>query len=185
MPDEMADALETAPVPDPVGDPTGYQQHLLSLLADDDPAQVQAATPATLRRLVDDAGTGLTTRPEAAEWSALECVAHITDAELVMSTRYRFVLAHEVPPLIGYDQDLWVQRLHDPGEDPSRLLDLFQTLRSENVALYRASSPVDRERIGMHAERGPESFDLAFRMIAGHDRFHVAQAERALASVKG
>jgi hypothetical protein len=36
----------------------------------------------------------------------------------------------------------------------------------------------------MHQERGPESYDLAFRMIAGHDRLHVAQAERALAEVR-
>jgi hypothetical protein len=34
--------------------------------------------------------------------------------------------------------------------------------------------------VGLHAERGPESFDLLFRMIAGHDRFHLAQARRAL-----
>jgi CubicO group peptidase (beta-lactamase class C family) len=27
-------------------------------------------------------------------------------------------------------------------------------------------------------ERGPESYDLAFKMIAGLDRFHLAQAER-------
>ncbi len=35
----------------------------------------------------------------------------------------------------------------------------------------------------MHAERGPESFDLCFRMLAGHDRFHLAQAKRALEAV--
>jgi hypothetical protein len=36
----------------------------------------------------------------------------------------------------------------------------------------------------MHAERGPETYDLSFRMIAGHDRFHLAQARRALAAVR-
>jgi hypothetical protein len=35
----------------------------------------------------------------------------------------------------------------------------------------------------MHAERGPESLDLSFRLIAGHDRFHLGQAHRALDSV--
>jgi DinB superfamily len=177
-------ALE-APVPDPIGDPTAYQQHLLSLLGVDDPAQVQGSTPAVMQSLIEGAGSELTSRPQATEWSALECLAHITDAELVMSGRYRFVLSQDTPPLIGYDQDLWVQRLHGSGDDPLRLLALFRALRSENVALYQASSPQDRERIGMHAERGPESFDLAFRMIAGHDRFHIAQAQRALSSVRG
>ena len=31
--------------PDPVSEPQAYQQHLLGLLGDDDPAVVQAATP--------------------------------------------------------------------------------------------------------------------------------------------
>jgi hypothetical protein len=180
----MSDALE-APVPDPIGDPIAYQQHLLSLLGTDDPAEVQASTPAAFRGLIDEGGPDLASRPQATEWSALQCMGHISDAELVMSGRYRFVLSQEKPPLIGYDQDLWVGRLHGPDDDPSRLLDMFEALRSENVALYNAASPADRERIGMHAERGPESFDLAFRMIAGHDRFHIAQARRALASVRG
>jgi hypothetical protein len=180
----MSDALE-APVPDPIGDPAAYQQHLLSLLGEDDPIQVQGSTPAAFRGLIDEGGSELASRPQTNEWSALECLGHITDAELVMSGRYRFVLAQQVPPLIGYDQDLWVGRLHGSNDDPSQLLDLFQALRSENVALYKASSQADRERIGMHAERGPESYDLAFRMIAGHDRFHIAQARRALSSVRG
>jgi DinB superfamily len=184
MSDPSEGAL-AATVPDPIGDPAAYQKHLLSLLGDDDPAQVQSSTPAAMRALIEGAGSELTSRQQPTEWSALECMAHITDAELVMSGRYRFVLAQDMPPLIGYDQDLWVQRLHGSNDDPGLLLELFQTLRSQNVALYRASSQQDRERIGMHAERGPESFDLAFRMIAGHDRFHIAQAQRALSSVRG
>ena len=98
--------------PDPIDDPKGYQDHLLGLLGDDDPAAVQARTPATLRQLAAEAGPDLFLRPEPTEWSAFECMAHITDAEIVMSGRYRWVLAHDEPPLIGYDQDLWVDRLH-------------------------------------------------------------------------
>jgi hypothetical protein len=172
-------------VPDPIGDPTGYQQHLLSLLGGDDPATVQAATPANLRLLIERAGSYLWARPEPAEWSVFECIAHVTDAEIVMAGRYRFVLAHDEPPLIGYDQDLWVDRLHSEHDDASETIGLFESLRAANIALWSRTSDVDRSRVGMHAERGPESFDLAFRMIAGHDRFHVGQAERALEQVRG
>ena len=35
----------------------------------------------------------------------------------------------------------------------------------------------------LHAERGPETLELSFRLIAGHDRFHLAQAHRALDAV--
>ena len=166
--------------PNELTDPRGYQQHLLGLLGDDDPAEVQTATPATLRALVAEAGDRLTVRPEAGEWAVYGCLAHIADAELVMSARYRFVLAHDEPPLIGYDQDRWVDRLHGDQGDVDAMLDLFEALRIANVALWRSTTVTDRARVGIHAERGPESFDLAFRMIAGHDRFHMAQARVAL-----
>jgi hypothetical protein len=174
--------------PDPISDPKGYQNHLLGLLGDDDPAAVQAKTPATLRQLAAEAGPHLSLRPEPKEWSALECMAHITDAEIVMSGRFRWVLAHHEPPLIGYDQDLWIDRLHADGaegDDLDALLDLFDALRLANVTLWQRTRGEQRQRVGVHAERGPESYDLAFRMIAGHDRFHMAQAGRALEALRG
>jgi hypothetical protein len=170
--------------PDPVQAPEAYQQLLLSLLGGDDPVEVQAATPASLRRLVDDAGDDLWIRPEPAEWSVLGGIAHVADAELVMASRYRFVLAHEEPPLIGYDQDLWVERLHGGNDDPEPILALFEALRSANLELWRRTPAEGRSRIGIHGERGPESYDLSFRMLAGHDRFHLAQAERALVQLR-
>jgi hypothetical protein len=168
--------------PDPVSEPKAYQEHLLSLLGDDDPAQVQAGTAAAWRALVSNEGKGTGyARPAPAEWSAIECLAHAVDAEVVSAARYRWVLAHDEPPLIGYDQDLWVDRLH-PGRntDPEELLQLFSPLRVANIALWANASQEDRARVGVHAERGRESFDLLFRMLAGHDRFHLAQARRAL-----
>ncbi len=51
--------------------------------------------------------------------------------------------------------------------------------------LWAATPPDARERFGVHRERGPESYDLMWHLTAGHDRFHVAQAERALAAVRG
>jgi hypothetical protein len=170
--------------PDPVQDPKAYQQHLLSLLGDDDPAEVQAATPAALRRLLEDAGDDLWIRPEPKEWSVLGCIAHVADAELVMAGRYRWVLAHDEPPLYPYDQDLRVERLHDDNDDPEPMLALFDAVRMANLELWRRTPAEWRSRAGIHAERGPESYELAFRMIAGHDRFHIAQAERAMARVR-
>jgi hypothetical protein len=183
--EEVVVRMERPTSPDPVTDPKAYQEHLLGWLGDDDPAAVQAATPGALRQLSSQAGPHLTIRPDATEWSALECVAHIVDAEVVMSGRYRWVLAEDEPPLVGYDQDLWVDRLHAGDDDLDGLLELFDALRLANVTLWQRT-PVDRrQRVGIHGERGPESYDLAFRMIAGHDRFHMAQAQRALEAVAG
>jgi hypothetical protein len=178
----MREGPLTVASPDPVSDPQAYQMHLLGLLGDDDPAAVQAATPAAWHALVQEAGAQLRDRPAAREWSVLGCLAHVTDAELVMSTRYRFVLAHDEPPLIGYDQDRWVDRLHGDDASAQDLLAVFDPLRVANLALWASTSPQDRARVGMHAERGPESLDMAFRMLAGHDRFHLTQAREALSA---
>lgn len=174
-------AVDITASPDPVSEPKAYQDFLLSLLGDDDPADVQAGTPDLWRSVVADAGTKGHVRPEIAEWSVVECLGHAVDAEIVSSARYRWILAHDEPELVGYDQDLWVNRLHAPRDElPDELFRLFEPLRTANIALWAMSSEGDRARVGIHAERGPESFDLLFRMIAGHDRFHLAQSRRAL-----
>jgi hypothetical protein len=173
------------PTPDPIGDPSGYQRHLLSLLGDDDPAEVQAATPTAWISIIERAGDFLARRPEPGEWSALECLGHATDAEIVSAGRYRWIMAHDEPPLIGYDQDLWVDRLHQEPEDPDGLLQLFETLRRANLQLWARATPAERARVGLHAERGPESLDLSFRLVAGHDRSHLDQARRGLAAIGG
>ena len=74
--------------PDPITEPQAYQEHLLSLLGDDDPGQVQLAAPEAWRAMLSGAEAG-PVRPEASEWSAIECLAHAVDAEVVMSARYR------------------------------------------------------------------------------------------------
>jgi hypothetical protein len=171
--------------PDPVAEAAAYQAHLLTLLGGDDPARVQEATPRALRDLIRDAGEVLRTPPEQGEWSVLECLGHIADAEIVYAGRYRWILAHDEPPLIGYDQDRWVTRLRHAEADPREFLAVFQPLRTANIALWRRTPATERARVGRHEERGPESFDLSFRLIAGHDRFHLDQARRTLAAVRG
>lgn len=170
--------------PDPVEEPKAYQEHLLGLLGRDDPAEVQAVAPGAWRALVEEAAGLVAEPPEPDEWSVLECLGHAADAEIVYAGRYRWIVAHDEPPLIGYDQDLWVQRLNHREDDPERLLALLATLREANLDFWNRSTPQERERVGLHSERGPESLDLSFRLIAGHDRFHLAQARRALVAVK-
>ena len=170
--------------PDAISDAQAYQRSLLEALGEDDPADVQASAADEIRALVADAGTDLRTRPAPREWSATLCLAHIADAEIVMAGRYRFVLAHERPDLVGYDQDLWVDGLHRDDEDPAALLRIFEPLRASNIELWRGASDAVRQRVGLHRERGPESFDLMFRMLGGHDRVHLAQARRAVAAAR-
>ena len=166
--------------PDPVGEASEYQRFLLDKLGGDDPAVVQSETPAALRKLLDQAGDRLRARPAAGEWSVVQIAGHMLDGELVSAARYRWILAQDEPKLVGYDQDDWVELLGYQNADPEEILDLFEALRAANLALWAQSSEADRARVGLHEERGPESFELTFRLIAGHDRNHLAQAGRTL-----
>jgi len=175
---------DATPAPDPIAQAKAYQQSLLAALGDDDPAEAQAQAPAKIRAMLAAAGPRLRVRPEPREWSALLCLAHIADAEVVMTGRYRWTLAHDQPELIGYDQDLWVDNLHGDDDDPEAMLRQFEVLRAGNIALWRGSSAADRARVAIHRERGQESFDLMFRMLGGHDRVHLAQAYRAIEAAR-
>ena len=161
-----------------------YQKQLLALLGDDDPARVLEQTEPLVRSVLNDAGSDLRTRPAPAEWSVLELLGHLVDAETVMSGRYRWTVSQDEPPLLGYDQDLWVARLRHNDDQPDELLTVFSALRAANLQLWRRSSAAERQRVAMHAERGPESYELMFRMLAGHDRFHLNQMRDTLHQVR-
>jgi hypothetical protein len=171
--------------PDPVREAAAYQASLLAALGDDDPAEVQAATLVTVRALIADAGDDLRIRPEPSEWSVLECLGHVVDAELIVSARMRWIVSEDEPDLVGYDQARWVDALRHGGDEPAAILDLFEALRRANLDLWAASNPERRARVGLHRERGRESYDLTFRLLAGHDRIHLAQARATLAAVRG
>jgi hypothetical protein len=184
MASDVAGTGAAAPV-DPVLTPEAYRAEILSWLGQDDPATVQAGTAERFRELVRTAGDQLRIRPEPTEWSVIECIGHLVDSEVIASARIRWILAEDEPDIVGYDQDRWVDGLRHRDDDPEQLIGLFETLRDANLRLFAATKPAALERFGIHRERGPESYGLIVRLGAGHDRFHIAQAERALAAVRG
>jgi DinB superfamily len=178
---DVEDALNRAV--DPVGEPAGYVEMVLEVLGDRDPVMAQAELPAQIAEVLEQAGPRVRTRPAPDEWSAIEVFGHILDAEIANGARYRWILAQDEPELIGFDQDRWVERLRHQDDDPNEMMELFRSLRRSNLILWERASASDRARIGMHAERGAESFDLLFRLVAGHGLFHLGQMRRTLAQV--
>jgi hypothetical protein len=171
------------PSPDPVQKPNEYQALLLSVLGDRDPGDVYEQLDAQTAAMVAEAGDRLRTRPTEGEWSVLQLLGHLTDAELMVGSRLRSILGQDQPPLPGYDQDTWVERQRHNDADPADLLALLAALRAANLRLWLGASDQDRARLGIHAERGPESFDLTFRLGAGHGLLHLDQMHRTLETI--
>jgi hypothetical protein len=169
--------------PDPVTDPEAYQQALLDLLGERDPVDVLATTPEVIEDATAELDLAvLQKRPEPDEWSAEEILGHIFDAEIVYAFRWRLIVAQEGTHYPGYDQDAWTQLPRPPFPE---LLAAFASLRRANICLIEEVPSDQYGRTGHHAERGPESFDLSIKVVAGHDLAHVKQLEQTLAVVNG
>ena len=166
--------------PDPVQNPTEYQVMVLSFLDGVDLVEAYRTLPDRIEAILSEAGDRLRVRPAEGEWSALEVLGHIVDGEVASAARLRWVLAQDEPPLPGYDQELWVERLRHNEADPAEQLALLRILRRSNLALWSAASEQDRARVGMHAERGAESFELIFRLAVGHGLLHLDQMRQTL-----
>jgi hypothetical protein len=164
-------------------DTAAYVAALLQLLGDDDPVGVLQQTPVALQRFLETVPAEIVETPEApGKWSIRDVVQHLADSELVGGFRLRMILAHDRPPLVGYDQDLWASRLRYSDVDVASALEQFTALRRGNVRLWQDLSPTDLARVGIHGERGEESLAQLRRLYAGHDVLHLRQLERIRAS---
>ena len=156
-----------------------YTAAILDLLGTRDPIDVLERTPGAIRGAIAGVSDAQLSQPESqGKWSLRQVVQHLADAELVWGYRLRMVLAQERPPLTGYDQDLWAERLHYDRAPMDEALDQFAVLRRSNLRLLADASPGDLARVGVHAERGEESVGHIIRLNAGHDLLHLRQLAR-------
>lgn len=162
----------------------GYTRALLELLGDREPLEVMEGLPDAVRRALQGVTPEALRRPERpGKWSLLETARHLVDTEIVYGYRTRLVVAEDRPGLPGYDQDRWVSRLHALEDDPAVLLEELGVLRRMNLRFYRSLSPAERDRWGMHDERGAESVDRIVRLLAAHDLVHRRQLQRIRRSI--
>jgi uncharacterized damage-inducible protein DinB len=156
-----------------------YVESVLEALGERDPLEVMRETPTKLRAIVSKLpASAITAREAPGKWSIGEVIQHLADSELVGANRFRMVMAHDSPPLLAYDQDLWAERLRYSESNVNDALEEFASIRRSNVRLFERASPTDFDRVGMHSERGEESLRHLLELYAGHDLVHLRQIER-------
>lgn len=160
-----------------------YTARMLALAEGADPLEVMAATPAEIGRLIAGrSAADLQWSPEPGRWSIAQIVAHMSDAEVVVAYRVRTILSAPGAPIQAYDQDAWSHAQHGESADAFEALALFAAVRTATLRLLRGLTDAERDRYGIHSERGQESIRRLTQMHAGHDRNHLRQIERLLAS---
>jgi predicted DNA-binding protein (MmcQ/YjbR family) len=129
-----------------------------------------------LRRILDGLSEKkLAKRPAPDKWSIKEVLAHLADGEVMIGSRLRLVAAMDRPTIVGYDQDAFVARLGVDRASAAELLEAFASMRALNVGLVERVPKSAWPRVGLHSERGEESFETMVRMYAGHDIVHEEQ----------
>jgi hypothetical protein len=157
---------------------------MFAALGSRDPLVAMSETPETLRQITAGVSRDRLSTPEApGKWSMIQVVQHLADTEIVGAIRFRMTLAHDRPLLAGYDQDLWAGRLRYNDAEMAAALDQFTSLRRANLRLLHQTTATERERVGIHAERGEESVAKMIRIYAGHDQVHLRQLARIKSAI--
>lgn len=161
-----------------------YTRAILDLLGSRDPLEVLERTGESLDSAIAGLSDSEMATPERpSKWSVRQVLRHLADSEIVWAYRLRMVLAQDRPPLTGYDQDAWAERLGYAESDPAESLEEFAVVRRGNLGILKRASTADLERVGLHAERGEETLGQMIRLYAGHDLLHLRQIERIRAAV--
>jgi hypothetical protein len=156
-----------------------YTAAILDLLGAQKPLLVLGKTEARLRKSIKGVSPRLLRKREApGKWSIAHVMQHLVDSEIVWSWRMRLILAQDRPPLTGYDQDAWADRLGYETTDVRQAIEEFAVLRAANLRLLRRAKPEDLKRVGVHSERGEESIEHLMRLYGGHDLLHLRQIDR-------
>jgi|WetSurMetagenome_2_1015567.scaffolds.fasta_scaffold78811_2 hypothetical protein len=155
---------------------SAYTERLIGLVGERDPLEVLGQTPSRLEDLyweVKDKKLG--SSYGEGKWTARQILAHLTDTEGAYGFRVRLALAEDRPTIQPYDQDGWMNLYRTI--DAELAVEVFRSVRTWNLTLFRSLTPAQRERGAFHPERGEEPVGRMIALLAGHDLNHLAQLE--------
>ena len=116
--------------------------------------------------------------PAPKEWSALECLQHLVDAERsVFPVRIKAILAGQDFPAFDPDSQ-GTKSSSDLSQ--KELAEEFASLRAASLELFDQLTQSDLTRKARHHELGIVTMSELLHEWAAHDLMHTVQAERAL-----
>jgi hypothetical protein len=141
------------------------------------------ATPATLEALLRDCTQerAAAARGGDEDWSVVEVICHLRDAEERGLERMRAMRDHDEPFIPAFDQEQWAHERNYAAADLRAALAAFLRFRAQHVAELAALSPDAWERAGRHEEQGRITISSHTLHLVSHDAIHTAQVARQLA----
>jgi hypothetical protein len=141
--------------------------------------EVLSITPERWRLLSASVDLGLLERnPALGEWSAIECLQHLLNAEVgAFSVRLQAFL--DGRDLAAFDRDADGSRL-EPTMDPTIVAARFAEARARSLTSLAALTEADLKRTARHPKLGQVTLGEMLNEWAAHDLMHTVQAERAV-----
>jgi hypothetical protein len=138
---------------------------------------VLSTTPARWLSLTESLSFDLLARtPAAGEWSALECLYHLLDTEMIFPVRVRALLTGQ--PIVAFDPD--TEGTKNTDQAPQQLAQKFVSMRRASLEELERVTIQDLSRTAHHSELGTVTLGELLHEWAAHDLTHTIQAERAL-----
>jgi hypothetical protein len=112
-----------------------------------------------------------TAHPAPGEWSIKQVVAHLSDAERLLSFRALWFARGERSALPGFEPNPWVANTDADARAMSDLLTEFDHMRAASIALFANLDAAAWQRRGIASDNVVSVRALAW-IIAGHELHH-------------
>jgi uncharacterized damage-inducible protein DinB len=142
---------------------------------------VYRSTPVTLRALVRQVDDELArSQVVTGEWSIIEIVTHLADAEEMVVKRVERMLTEDNPELPAYDPAQLAGMSNYRSRDIAEELDRFDAVRAALTSRLEGLDDSGWARTGQHEEVGEITVEDMTAHMAAHDSIHLAQIAHIL-----
>lgn len=106
-------------------------------------------------------------------WSIQQIVIHLMDAELILTSRMKLIIAEDHPRFMAFDETKWTANLFYEKQDAAKGALIVDLNRKQFAKALRKLPDSAFERTGEHNERGPQSLEQILRMAVEHLENHL------------
>jgi hypothetical protein len=110
------------------------------------------------------------------KWTAHQVVVHMTQWELIFSTRIRMAIGQPSYTVQPMEQDLLLN-IEAPAVEVKTAAAAFEAVRRMNIDLIGALTPAQRSAKITHPQRGEIDVEDLIVTLAGHGAHHLKQIQ--------
>ena len=115
-------------------------------------------------------------KPAPKEWSVHQVIVHLADSETNSYLRLRRLVAEPGQPLMGYDQDVWADKLDYHNTSTEDALEATRIVRKLTYDLLTRLPEDVWNNTAFHPEYSESyTFEKWLRIYADHPRVHAGQ----------